>query len=114
MTDKAPQQLQFIDTLPPQLRLALSRYKLRRSLNRPVSIEDDPDLQRLLELEKAWNASLPKTAATLPESAPPAPPANLLLFAPGGTTTNSTPDFQASPVKIPWPNLPRQQPKLTP
>ncbi|MEE1653956.1 MULTISPECIES: hypothetical protein [Brachymonas] len=75
MTDKAPQQLQFIDTLPPQLRLALSRYKLRRSLNRPVSIEDDPDLQRLLELEKAWNASLPKTAATLPESAPPAPPA---------------------------------------
>ena len=48
MTDKAPPQLQFIDTLPPQLRLALSRYKLRRSLNQPASVEDDPDLQRLL------------------------------------------------------------------
>ena len=79
MTDKAPPQLQFIDTLPPQLRLALSRYKLRRSLNQPVSIEDDPDLQRLLELEKAWNASLPQPAATLPETAstsqPPEPAA---------------------------------------
>ena len=79
MTDKAPPQLQFIDTLPPQLRLALSRYKLRRSLNQPASVEDDPDLQRLLELEKAWNASLPQPAATLPETAstsqPPEPAA---------------------------------------
>ena len=91
MTDKAPPQLQFIDTLPPQLRLALSRYKLRRSLNQPVSIEDDPDLQRLLELEKAWNASLPQPAATLPETA----------------STGQPPESEPAPAPPPEPIAPR-------
>ena len=91
MTDKAPPQLQFIDTLPPQLRLALSRYKLRRSLNQPVSIEDDPDLQRLLELEKAWNASLPQPAVTLPETA----------------STGQPPEPEPAPAPPPEPIAPR-------
>ena len=77
--------------LPPQLRLALSRYKLRRSLNQPVSIEDDPDLQRLLELEKAWNASLPQPAATLPETA----------------STSQPPEPEPAPAPPPEPAAPR-------